>query len=524
MIDDMAGTDSAPRAAAAPLRVAVIGAGPAGLYAAEALTGQDQVPVTVDLVDRLPTPFGLVRYGIAPDHPKLRALRDTLHRTLEHPGVRFIGNVDVGVDLSLDELRQHVDAVIYTYGASGDRKLEVDGELLRGSLAATELVGWYCGHPDADRAVVEEAVARARSVVVVGVGNVALDVARVLARGRSELESTEMPQHVLDALAASPVEEVTVLGRRGPAQATFTTQELRELGGMPGVTVLVDPSDLELDAASEARAGADRLVARNLAVLRGWAEHEPVPGEIRLTLRFHRRPVRLLGEDWVSGLEVERTVLGGDGQGVGTGELSTLPADLVVRSVGYLGHPLPGLPVDEQSGTVAHTGGRVLRDGAVAPGEYVAGWIKRGPTGVVGTNKHDARETVTSLLDDATSGALRPSDHADELVRTLAARGAEPVLLADWRAIDAAEVALGATQGRDRTTLHERETLLAAVRAAAQHSPDRAGPSPGSGGTRQGSAQLQAEGRDDLGVPVHEVVGGADDAQTTGAQPLGDEQ
>ena len=457
----------APPSADRPLRVAVVGAGPAGIYAAEALTRQDDVPVAVDLIDRLPTPFGLVRHGIAPDHPKMRAIRDTLHRTLDHPRVRFVGNADVGVDITLDELRRHVDAVIYTYGASVDRHLGIPGEELPGSLAATDLVAWYTGHPDADRKRVESALAGVRSVVVVGVGNVALDVARVLARTADDLEPTDMPQHVLDVLAAVPVEQITVLGRRGPAQATFTTQELRELGELDGATVLVDAADLELEPAAEERASTDRNVARNLAVLRGWVDHAPEPGRTRLRLRFFGRPVRLLGEDRVTGVEVERTAVDGDGRAMGTGELDVLPADLVVRSVGYRGIPLPGLPVDERTGTVPNDAGRVLRDGRLSPGEYVAGWIKRGPSGVVGTNKHDARETVAALLEDAADGGLRTAGPVGDLVQELVARGAEPVLLDDWRAIDAAEVALGATHGRARTTLHERGTLLAAVRAAA---------------------------------------------------------
>jgi ferredoxin--NADP+ reductase len=451
-----------------PLRVAVIGAGPAGIYTADALTTQTDVPVTVDIVDRLPTPFGLVRHGIAPDHAKMRAIRDTLHRTLDVPGVRFVGNVDVGIDIGLDELRQHVDAVIYTYGAAVDRHLGIPGEDLPGSLAATELVAWYCGHPDADRAKVEAALSGARSVVVVGVGNVALDVARVLVRTPEELEPTEMPQHVLDALAAAPVEAVTVLGRRGPAQATFTTQELKELGNLAGATVLVDPADLELDPAAEERLAHDRNVTRNLAVLRGWADHVAEPGRGSVTLRFYRRPVAVLGDDRVTGVEIERTIVDGEGRASGTGETEAVPADLVIRSVGYRGLPLPGLPIDEHSGTVPNEVGRVLRDGAVSPGEYVAGWIKRGPSGVVGTNKHDARETVAELLSDVEQGLLSPAGHPDDLVDALVARGAEPVLMADWRAIDAAEIALGATHGRARTTLHEREALLAAVRAAAR--------------------------------------------------------
>jgi ferredoxin/flavodoxin---NADP+ reductase len=456
-----------PPSAGHPLRVAIVGAGPAGIYAAEALTRQTDVPVAVDLIDRLPTPFGLVRHGIAPDHPKMRAIRDTLHRSLDHPLVRFVGNVDVGSDITLDELRAHVDAVVYTYGAALDRHLGIEGEDLPGSLAATEFVSWYCGHPDADRGRVEAALAGARSAVVIGVGNVALDVGRVLARAAEELEPTDMPQHVLEALAAAPIEEVAVLGRRGPAQATFTTQELRELGGLAAATVLVDPDELVLDPAAEERAAADRTVARNLAVLREWSAHVLEPGRVPLRLRFYRRPVRLLGADRVTGVEVERTAVDGDGRVMGTGQLEVLPADLVVRSVGYRGIPLPGLPVDERSGTVANDAGRVLRNGHPSPGEYAAGWIKRGPSGVVGHNKHDARETVAALLADAAAGTLRVRGPVDDLVQTLTARGAEPVLLDDWRAIDAAEQVLGATRGRARTTMHERESLLAAVRAAA---------------------------------------------------------
>ncbi|MCW2697498.1 MAG: fprA [Modestobacter sp.] len=449
-----------------PLRIAVVGAGPAGIYAADALAHQDAIPVAVDLIDRLPTPFGLVRHGIAPDHAKMRALRETLHHTLDHERVRFVGNVEIGRDLGLDELRRHVDAVVYTYGAAGDRRLGIEGEDLPGSLAATDVVSWYCGHPDADRATVEDAILRARDVVVIGVGNVALDVGRVLARSPGELVITDMPQHVLDTLAAAPVERVTVLGRRGPVQATFTTQELRELDHLADAVVLVDPADLELDPVAEELAAADRVLARNLATLRGWVGHSPALGRVSVQLRFHARPVRLLGTDRVTGLEVERTVVDAAGRATGTGELDVVPADLVVRSVGYRGHPLPGLPVDERSGTVPHEAGRVLREGVPSRGEYTAGWIKRGPTGVVGTNKHDARETVAALLADAADGVLRPAGDVDDLVDTLVARGLEPVLLSNWRAIDAAEAALGASRGRARTTLHDRASLLTAARAA----------------------------------------------------------
>ncbi|SCX38922.1 ferredoxin--NADP+ reductase [Klenkia marina] len=437
-----------------PLRVAVVGAGPAGIYAAEALAGQDDVPVTVDLLDRLPTPFGLVRHGIAPDHTKMRALADTLRHTLDHPGVRFVGDVEVGRDLSVADLRAHCDAVVFTHGASGARRLGIEGEDLPGSLAATDVVAWYTGHPDADRARVEAALARARDVVLVGVGNVALDVARVLARCPAELEQTDMPQHVLDVLAAAPVERITLLGRRGPAQATFTTQELRELGHLSAAVALTDPDGL--DEESEVRA-----VARNLAALREFAEHVPEAGKASVRLRFFARPVRLCGDERVTGVVVERTAVDPADRLSGTRETEVLPADLVVAAIGYQGHDLPGLAVE--GGTVPNEGGRVLRDGAVSPGEYVAGWIKRGPTGVVGTNKHDARETVAALLADSPT---LPRVEGADLVDTLRARGRRPVLLENWRAIDDAEHALGATRGRARTTIHDRDALRAHAHGA----------------------------------------------------------
>ena len=444
--------------AARPLRVAIVGAGPAGIYTAEALVEQDDVPVSVDLIDRLPTPFGLVRHGIAPDHLAMRALRDTLHEVLEHERVRFIGNVEVGADLTLAELRRSFDLVVYTFGASGDRRIGIDGEDLAGVLPATAFVSWYTGHPDADRAGVEAALAGATDVVVVGVGNVALDVARLLARSPTELEHTDMPQHVLDALAAAPVERVTVLGRRGPAQARFTTKELRELGRLDRATVLVDARQLVTGADP-----VDRIATRNLATLREWTGNEVEPGRVSIRLRFYSRPRSLHGADHVTGLEVERMEPGTDSVARGTGESEVIPADLVIRSVGYNGQDMAGLPVDRRSGTVLNRAGRVLRDGEVSAGEYVAGWIKRGPSGVVGTNKVDAAETVASLLADVSTGRLALGPPAADLVELLTVSGVRPVLLTHWQAIDAAERALGATRGRGRTVLHRRDDLLAAA-------------------------------------------------------------
>ena len=448
-----------------PLRVAVVGSGPSGIYAAEALTRQNVMPVEIDVLDRLPTPFGLVRYGVAPDHLSIRGIRETLWRLLRNPAVRFLGNVELGTDLTVDELRQHVDAVIYTFGAARDRRLGIPGEDLPGSLAATDLVAWYCGHPDASRGPVEEALRTARSAVVVGVGNVALDVARVLARCGA-LDHTDMPQHVLGALGSCPVRDVHVLGRRAPAHAAFTTKELRELGKIEGVEVRVDPEDLAPEPVGDAVLASNRAAARNVDVLREWAEH-PNPGgqAAGVHLRFFTRPVEILGTDRVEGVLVERTRFDPDGRLVGTGEQTVIEAQLVVRSVGYRGVALPGLPFDTATNVVPHDRGRVVRDGVAAPGEYVAGWIKRGPTGVIGTNKSDAHESVATLLADADLSALPAPAHPrrQALTDLLAARGVQVFTLDDWQTIDAAEKALGQTRGRDRTTLHSRSELLAAV-------------------------------------------------------------
>ncbi|GAA3386096.1 FAD-dependent oxidoreductase [Cryptosporangium minutisporangium] len=460
-----------------PVRVAVVGSGPSGIYAAEALTRQCDVPVEVDVLDRLPTPFGLVRYGVAPDHLSIRGIRETLWRLLRDPAVRFLGNVELGTDLTVDELRRHVDAVVYTFGAARDRRLGIPGEDLPGSLAATDVVAWYCGHPDVDREPVEEALRAVRSAVVVGVGNVALDVGRVLARCGA-LHHTDMPQHVLSALAGCPVRDIHLLGRRAPAHAAFTTKELRELGKLDGVAVHVDPDDLAPHPATDALLAADRAAARNVEVLRGWAANPDGVGRpTGVHLRFFTRPVEILGTDRVEGVLTERTALTPDGTLVGTGEQAVIEAQLVVRSVGYRGVPLPGLPFDASAGVVPHDRGRVVRDDAPAPGEYVAGWIKRGPTGVIGTNKSDAHETVDTLLADAAAGTLPRTARPDReaLTALLADRGVRVFSLDDWRTIDAAEIALGESLGRARTTVATRADLLDAVRAADPHSRQRIG-------------------------------------------------
>ena len=494
--DRNTGTDRNAGTEQQTLTVAIIGAGPSGIYAAEALTHQLDVPVDVTVIDRLPVPFGLVRYGVAPDHPSIRSVRNTLERTLEKPGVRFYGNVSIGADLTVDELRNSVDAVIYAFGAGSDKRLDIPGEDLFGSVAAAEFVSWYCGHPDvhpdtggAVHGATEDGeegslgegrmgegrptrleaehfaqlVATTREAVVVGVGNVALDVARILTKRTGELDATDMADEVLDSLGRTTVCDVHVLGRRGPAHTAFTTKELRELGQLPDVDLLVNPADLELDDTSQAVVATDKVAARNLVVLREWAARPAGQASRRVQLHFWTRPVRLLGTERVSGVEIERTALAADGSVTGQGERRVIPAQLVVRSVGYRGEPLPGVPHDDRTGRVPHAEGRVIRDGGFSPDEYVTGWVKRGPTGVIGTNKSDAVETVTSLLHDVSDGALVPGGRVGLLAKLFAERGIEPVGIDGWHRIDAAELELGQSHGRVRTTLAHRSDLLAAA-------------------------------------------------------------
>ncbi|MFI1970856.1 NADP oxidoreductase [Streptomyces cinnamoneus] len=445
------------------LRVAVVGSGPSGVYTAQALVQQETVPgVTVDVLDRLPCPYGLVRYGVAPDHEKIKSLQSTLRVALEHPGVSFFGNVPVGDGpggLAPRRLLELYHAVVYCVGAAADRRLGVPGEELPGSFSATEFVSWYSAHPDAAPGGF---VLGARSAVVIGVGNVAVDVARVLARGAHELRHTDVPDAALAALADSRVTDVHMVGRRGPAQAKFTTKELRELGALPGAEALVRADEVALDPAWDDPSGLPGPVRRNVEVLRGWTG-EPAGGRgRRIRLRFFLRPVALLGEDAVRAVRFERTVPDGHGGVVGTGRFEEIEAQLVLRSVGYRGVPIPGLPFDAGSGTVPHERGRVLREGLPSAGEYVAGWIKRGPTGVIGTNRPCAKETVSSLLADARALASRtlPADPREGL----RSGGLEPVEWPGWLGIEAAEAALGRRLGRGTVKIPDWDGLLTAAR------------------------------------------------------------
>ncbi|MFC9843282.1 FAD-dependent oxidoreductase [Streptomyces sp. NPDC060223] len=453
------------------LRVAVVGSGPSGVYTAQGLVQQSQVPgVRVDVLDRLPCPYGLVRYGVAPDHEKIKSLQNNLRTVLEDERVRFLGGIRIGPDaLPASRLRELYHAVVYCVGAATDRHLGVPGEELPGSWSATEFVSWYSAHPDS---VAEGFVLGARSAVVIGVGNVAVDVTRILARGAAELSPTDMPQSALTALAASQVTEISMVGRRGPSQARFTTKELRELGALPDTEIIVDPRELELDPAYTDPSGLPAANRRNVEVLRGWASAPPrAAAPRRIRLRFFLRPVELLaGEEGdgggrVGSVRFERTVPDGQGGVTGTGRYEDIDAQLVLRSVGYRGVPLDGLPFDARHGTVPHLAGRVVRNGTIAPGEYVAGWIKRGPTGVIGTNRPCAKETVTSLLQDAEM-LLRREVPEDPLV-ALRAEGPAPVEWAGWQAIERAEAELGASLGRGVVKLPDWASLLAAAARSA---------------------------------------------------------
>src|SRR6266498_5667189 len=391
----------------APLRVAVVGSGPAGFYAAGALLDAD-VPVEVDMIERLPTPWGLVRLGVAPDHPKLKSVSRAFERIAEKPGFRFFGNVEVGRDLSHADLLQLYDAVVYAFGAQTDKRLGIPGEDLAGSWSATEFVAWYNGHPDYQELQFDLDVERA---VVIGNGNVALDVARMLALTPEELAPTDTTDPAMEAIGESAIREILVVGRRGPAQASWTTQELKEMGELAGADVAVDAADLELDAESEAALEHDTNARRNMEVLRIFAARAPTGKAVTLRFLFFRSPVAIHGDGKVEEIEVVRNRLeeqNGRLVAVPTDEHETLECGLVYRSVGYRGVGLPDLPFDERGGTILNEGGRIVGE----PRAYCAGWIKRGPTGIIGTNKKDATETIKLLLDDAREGRLIHKDAA----------------------------------------------------------------------------------------------------------------
>jgi ferredoxin--NADP+ reductase len=414
------------------------------------------------MLERLPTPWGLVRLGVAPDHPNIKSVSRVYEKIAQRPGFRFLGNVEVGRDLDHDDLTRLYDAVVYSVGAQTDRRLGIPGEDLPGSWAATEFVAWYNGHPDYQSLSFDLSGHRA---VVVGNGNVAIDVARMLALAESELVTTDTTDMAIEAILGSGIEEILMLGRRGPAQASFTTLELKELGELADADVAVDPSELELEPESEP-ALADSTVARNMAVLREYAARPPSGKRRTLKLRFRVSPVAILGESKVEAIEIVRNELVADEEGrvraVATGEREVIPCGIVFRSVGYQGVAMEGVPFDEDRCTMRNRGGRVLDErGEPISGVYCTGWIKRGPTGIIGTNKKDATETVEALLEDAREGRLpRRKTSAEAADAWLAERGIDVVTYSGWDAIDALERGRGEELGRPRVKLLTWEELL----------------------------------------------------------------
>jgi ferredoxin/flavodoxin---NADP+ reductase len=452
-----------------PLRVAIVGSGPAGFYAAGHLLKDKERVVQVDMFDRLPTPWGLVRGGVAPDHPNIKAVSRVYEKTAAHPEFRFYGNVEFGPDLSHEDLVSHYHAVIYAVGAQTDKQMGIPGEDLPGSWAATEFVAWYNGHPDYRELEFDLSSERA---VVIGNGNVAMDVTRMLALTDEELARTDVADHALEVLRECSVKEIVVLGRRGPAQAAFTNPELLELGEMVDADVFVDADDCRLDSLSaESIEGEGHLTARkNVEILTGYAQRRPSGKSKQITLRFLVSPVEIVGDDKVEAIRIVRNELqpseDGSLRARPTDSIETIPCGLVFRSIGYRGVPLPDLPFDERRGTIPNERGRVVApDGGTVRGEYVVGWIKRGPTGIIGTNKKDAQESVDLLFEDLEQGRLldpaKPS--RDAMEDLLGERKSDHVTYAGWEAIDRREREAGEPQERPRVKLCTFEELLEAA-------------------------------------------------------------
>jgi ferredoxin/flavodoxin---NADP+ reductase len=448
-----------------PVRVAIVGSGPAGFYAAGQLLASTAPVIEVDVFDRLPTPWGLVRAGVAPDHPKIKSVTRVFEKTASQPGFHFHGNVEVGLDVTHEQLAAAYHAVLYAVGTAGDRRLGIPGEDLPGSHPATEFVAWYNGHPD--YAALDFDLSPSRAVVI-GNGNVALDVARMLALSADELAVTDIADHALAAQRDSAVQEIIVLGRRGPAQAAFTNPELRELADLELADVIVDPRDLELDeAARVALEQADVTTRRNVEILTDYAARPPAGRPRRLELRFLASPVAIEGDGRVQEIVVTRNelVVQSDGsvRAQPTGVTERIETGLVLRSIGYVGAPLPGIPFDGHSSTVLNDAGRVVdpESRMPLPGVYAAGWIKRGPSGVIGTNKKCAQETTALLLADHAAGRLpTPASSPEELLAGLRNGGTKVVDYTGWEAIDAHERALGEPTGRPRVKLVQRADLL----------------------------------------------------------------
>lgn len=456
----------------APLRVAVIGSGPSGFYAAEHLLKQKEFIVEVDMFERLPSPFGLVRGGVAPDHQKIKSVTKVYDRIAQHERFRFFGNVTFGKDISRADLQNHYHAVIYAVGSASDKKLNIAGEDLLGSHPATEFVGWYNAHPDYRHLEFDLSV---EAVAVVGVGNVAMDVTRILARTQTELAETDIATYAQEALAKSIIKRIYVLGRRGAAQAAFTNPEIKELGEMLGADLIIEPNEVEIDDASQAyltSENVDKKDVRNVEIMREYSKR-PITGKAKqIILRFCTSPIEIIGTERVEGLKIVKNELYLDDKGEvkarATNQTEILPVGLVFRSVGYYGNPLPDVPFYERWGVIPNKEGRVLEahpDGEQVIGDYVVGWIKRGPSGIIGTNKPDSIESAERLLEDAKAGKYwqANSPHRESIEALLEEREIHIVTYADWQIIDQLEIARGQAEGRPRRKFTEVEAMLEAL-------------------------------------------------------------
>ncbi len=447
------------------LRLAIVGAGPAGIYAADILLRHERsFDVSIDLFDHLPAPYGLVRYGVAPDHPRIKGIITALRDVLDRGDIRVFGNVRYGVDLTLDDLKQHYNAVIFATGAVRDADLDIPGIDLPGSYGAADFVSWYDGHPDYPR----EWPLDAASVAVIGNGNVALDAARMLVKHAEDLLPTEIPENVHAALAASPVTDVHVFGRRGPMQVKFTPLELRELGELPDVDMVVHEEDFDYDDASRVAIASNKQVFVIDKVLTQWRAREAGTASRRLHLHFHAKPLEVVaGEDGrVAAFRYERTEPDGAGGIRGTGEIREVAVQAVYRAVGYFGSPLPGIPFDEEHGIIPNHEGRVHANGhGVMPGVYATGWIKRGPVGLIGHTKSDAMETIAHLVTDQADWWSPASPDEASVVELLESRGVEFTNLDGWHALDQHEIALGEPHGRARIKVVPRDEMVQISRA-----------------------------------------------------------
>ena len=442
------------------LRVAVIGAGPAGIYASDLLAKQG---VNIDLFEQMPAPFGLIRYGVAPDHPRIKGIIASLHRVLDTPTIRLLGNIHIGEDITIAQLHEYYDAVLLATGAVADRDLDIPGENLNGSYGAADFVGFYDGNPRFHRTW----NLTATHIAIIGVGNVALDISRILAKTANELHTTEIPDNVYQTLKTNQATHIHIFGRRGPAQAKFTPLELKELDHSPSINVVVDPEDIDYDEASIAARRASKSQDLVCQTLEQYAMREPKDAPHTLHIHLFENPVEILGEDGnVVGLRTERMELDGTGHVQGTGKFTEWPVQAVYRAVGYRSEAITAVPFDHGTAVIPNDGGHVVDPaGEIVPGVYVTGWIKRGPVGLIGNTKSDAKETTDMLIADALAGRLTPRTATGDITEYLEAQGIPYTTWDGWHKLDAHERSLGSAEGRERKKVVEWDEMVAHSRS-----------------------------------------------------------